>query len=68
MIRMLSLAVCCLGGHTATWAADSPLEWKSDDGTASFKVGGVIRVQQRYESGKKVKIEVLVKQILMYFV
>lgn len=40
-------------GHTATWAADSPLEWKSDDGTASFKVGGVIRVQQRYESWKE---------------
>ncbi|WP_212515407.1 hypothetical protein [Acinetobacter soli] len=53
MIRILSLAVCCLGGHTATWAADSPLEWKSDDGTASFKVGGVIRVQQRYESWKE---------------
>ncbi len=30
-------------------AADDPLEWKSEDGTQSLKVGGVIRVNQRYE-------------------
>lgn len=39
-----------MGLSNTTWADGSPLEWKSDDGTASFKVGGVIRVQDRYES------------------
>lgn len=30
-------------------AKDDPLEWKSEDGANSFKVGGVIRFNHRYE-------------------
>ena len=30
-------------------AKDSLLEWKSDDGTDSLKLGGVVRLNQRYE-------------------
>ena len=30
-------------------AKDDPLEWKSEDGANSFKVGGVLRFNHRYE-------------------
>lgn len=41
---------CATTGVYAAESKSSPLEWKSDDGNASFKVGGVVRFNHRYES------------------
>lgn len=50
VVSTISVSIFCVGVSTGSWAEASPLEWKNEDGTASFKVGGVIRVQDRYES------------------
>lgn len=36
-------------------AKDDPLEWKSEDGANSFKVGGLIRFNHRYEQWEESK-------------
>lgn len=36
-------------------AKDDPLEWKSEDGANSFKVGGVLRLNHRYEQWEESK-------------
>lgn len=36
-------------GSSSAQAKDDPLAWKSADGTQSFKVGGVLRFNHRYE-------------------
>lgn len=43
---LVLLSVCATSYAVAN---DHPLEWKSDDGSASFKVGGVLRFNHRYE-------------------
>lgn len=41
--------LCCTTQHAFS-AVESPLQWKSQDGTAEFKVGGALRLNHRYES------------------
>ena len=46
------LSVLCtlfVMGSSSAQAKDDPLVWKSADGTQSFKVGGVLRFNHRYE-------------------
>ncbi len=43
------IAPLTLGVSVNAFAKDSLLEWKSDDGTDSLKLGGVVRLNQRYE-------------------
>ncbi|EPP0748416.1 hypothetical protein ACULVK_000683, partial [Acinetobacter baumannii] len=46
---MAFIAPLTLGVSVNAFAKDSLLEWKSDDGTDSLKLGGVVRLNQRYE-------------------
>lgn len=47
---LITAAAAYLAAFTTTvQAKDDPLEWKSEDGTQSLKVGGVIRFNHRYE-------------------
>ncbi|WP_248132042.1 hypothetical protein [Acinetobacter radioresistens] len=46
---MAFIAPLTLGVSVNVFAKDSLLEWKSDDGTDSLKLGGVVRLNQRYE-------------------
>ncbi len=46
---MAFIAPFTLGVSVNAFAKDSLLEWKSDDGTESLKLGGVVRLNQRYE-------------------
>lgn len=43
-------AALSLGTTTNVFAQSSALEWKSEDGTDSVKLGGVVRLNQRYEN------------------
>ncbi|HAV5427535.1 TPA: hypothetical protein JI091_11145, partial [Acinetobacter baumannii] len=46
---MAFIAPLTLGVSVNAFAKDPLLEWKSDDGTDSLKLGGVVRLNQRYE-------------------
>jgi len=46
---MAFIAQLTMGVSVNAFAKDSLLEWKSDDGTDSLKLGGVVRLNQRYE-------------------
>jgi hypothetical protein len=46
---MAFIAPLTMGVSVNAFAKDSLLEWKSDDGTDSLKLGGVVRLNQRYE-------------------
>ncbi|ENX23003.1 hypothetical protein F892_02246 [Acinetobacter vivianii] len=48
-IAML-FAALYLGSSSNVFAQSSALEWKSEDGTDSVQVGGVVRLNQRYEN------------------
>ena len=47
---MAFIAPLTLGISVNVFAKDSLLEWKSADGTDSLKLGGLVRLNQRYES------------------
>lgn len=47
---MAFIAPLTLGVSVNVFAKDSLLEWKSADGTDSLKLGGLVRLNQRYES------------------
>lgn len=47
---MAFIAPLTLGVSVNAFAKDSLLEWKSADGTDSLKLGGLVRLNQRYES------------------
>ncbi len=44
------IAVLCYTAQHAAYAAESPLQWKNEAGTAEFKVGAALRFNHRYES------------------
>lgn len=52
MILGTTIAMMLIAGSTLVQAKDDPLEWKSEDGTQSLKVGGVLRFNHRYEQWK----------------
>mgnify|MGYP000179543163 CR=1 FL=1 len=52
MILGTTIAMMLISGSTLAQAKDNPLEWKSEDGTQSLKVGGVLRFNHRYEQWK----------------
>jgi len=47
---MAFIAPLTLGVSVNAFAKDSLLEWQSADGTDSLKLGGLVRLNQRYES------------------
>ena len=47
---VMMLAALSMSAVSNVYAQSSALEWKSEDGTDSVKLGGVVRLNQRYEN------------------
>ena len=47
---VVMLGAVYLGGMSNVFAQSSALQWKSEDGTDSVQLGGVVRLNQRYEN------------------